>query len=168
MQAGKTGKSYSRRLAAAVKLIQWRQRVDGQRLEVLARGGKGIEDRLPQAVSTPVVIDRLDIACFTHGHLRTRAENHRQQLKPRFDRASTPLLTPGASVRTAWAMLNGRRRECTGGCERCQRSEMVCATPSPRAHLSHAMEEITATSVGLRRMPTDGEQVPAAAVKGRL
>jgi len=48
MQAGKTGKSYGRRLAAAVKLIQWRQRVDGQRLEVLARGGKGIEDRLPR------------------------------------------------------------------------------------------------------------------------
>jgi hypothetical protein len=58
MQAGKTGKSYGRRLAATVKLIQWRQRVDGQRLEVLARGGKGIEDRLPQAASTPVVIDR--------------------------------------------------------------------------------------------------------------
>jgi hypothetical protein len=146
LQSSEAGKSHGRCLTAAVKLIQWRQHIDGQRLEVLARGGKDIEDRLLQAVSTPVVIDRLHIACLTHGHLRTRAENHRQQLKPRFERASTPLLAPGASVRTAWAMLNGRRRECTGGCERCQRSEMVCATPSPRAHLSHSMEEITATS----------------------
>jgi hypothetical protein len=57
-------------LPTTVKLICWREVVDGQGIEVLARGGEGIEDRLPQTLAAPVVINRLGVTRVPHKPLR--------------------------------------------------------------------------------------------------
>jgi hypothetical protein len=53
-----------------VKLIQWREVVDRQRIKVLARSSKSLKDRLLQTISAPVVIDRLNMTRIIHGSLR--------------------------------------------------------------------------------------------------
>src|SRR5262249_7094118 len=72
--AGEVGEPHSRRLATAAKLIGWREVVNGEGIELLARGNEGIEDGLPEALAAPVVIHRPGGTRVTHMPLRMASE----------------------------------------------------------------------------------------------
>jgi hypothetical protein len=56
-EAGQAGEAQGGILAAAVELIRGGEVVDGERVEILPRGGEGVEDGAAEALAGPVVAD---------------------------------------------------------------------------------------------------------------